>query len=377
MILSTNSSNRRTLILSLILLWLSGCTVAGAPAKRAGQETPALGGSPLIAVLPVYNLSGLPAPLHDIRAVLINTLKRQGVTILDEKDLDRIILKHRIRYIGGISKSIAQVFREEARVEAVLITSVELYNEAFPPKIALTSRLVSTQQDIPILWMDGIGRAGDDAPGILGLSLIQDPRVLLQQTLEHLADSLADYFSEQKETVYPLKQAAKFRPKGLYSSPVLSPELKYRVAVVPFFNISLRPYAEDLMALHFVRHLRALGNFEVVEPGEVREALLELRVIMDDGISVADAEAVFSILDVDLILNGKVIDYQDFQGSAGKPKVDFSASLFEKKSREIVWLSRSYNEGDEGVVFFGLGKVNTAHTLSSAMVQQAVGMIFK
>ncbi len=31
------------------------------------------------------------------------------------------------------------------------------------------------------------------------------------------------------------------------------------------------------------------------------------------------------------------------------------------KTRQIVWTSASYNEGDDGVFFFNLGKVNTAH----------------
>ncbi len=98
---------------------------------------------------------------------------------------------------------------------------------------------------------------------------------------------------------------------------------------------------------------------------------------MDDGISLADADAVFSRLDADLILSGKTFDYQDYQGANGKPKVDFSATLIEKRSREVVWSCKSYHEGDEGVWFFDLGKVNTAHSLANEMVQRAVETIFR
>ena len=35
------------------------------------------------------------------------------------------------------------------------------------------------------------------------------------------------------------------------------------------------------------------------------------------------------------------------------------------------------NAGDERVVFFNLGKINTAHSLASMMVQQAVFLIGK
>ncbi len=98
---------------------------------------------------------------------------------------------------------------------------------------------------------------------------------------------------------------------------------------------------------------------------------------MDDGISLADADAVFSRLDADLILTGKVLDYQDYQGPTGKPKVGFSALLIEKKSREVVWSCQSYHEGDEGVWFFDWGNVYTAHSLATEMIQLAVETIFR
>ena len=42
------------------------------------------------------------------------------------------------------------------------------------------------------------------------------------------------------------------------------------------------------------------------------------------------------------------------------------------KTRQIVWSSSSYNEGDDGVFFFDLGKVNTAHGMASGMVRSVV-----
>jgi hypothetical protein len=64
------------------------------------------------------------------------------------------------------------------------------------------------------------------------------------------------------------------------------------------------------------------------------------------------------------------MDYQDYQGIWGKPKVDFSATVIERESREVIWSSSSYNEGDDGVFFFDRGRVNTAHAMASQMVQR-------
>jgi hypothetical protein len=46
--------------------------------------------------------------------------------------------------------------------------------------------------------------------------------------------------------------------------------------------------------------------------------------------------------------------------------------VFDMKTRQIVWSSFSYNKGDDGVFFFNLGKVNTAHETASGMVRSVV-----
>ena len=43
----------------------------------------------------------------------------------------------------------------------------------------------------------------------------------------------------------------------------------------------------------------------------------------------------------------------------------------------MVWSSHSYNEGDEGVFFFDLGRVNTASAMVSQMAQLIGRMILQ
>jgi hypothetical protein len=96
---------------------------------------------------------------------------------------------------------------------------------------------------------------------------------------------------------------------------------------------------------------------------------------MQDGISLADADALFAGLNADLLVSGRVMDYQDYRGAWGKPIVDFSSMVIERKSREIVWSSDSHNEGDDRVFFFDRGRVNTAHAMASQMVRRVGKMM--
>ena len=377
MILSPSFSNKKIVLLAAALIGLAGCSAAAPPLEDLNKTPPVRTGEFTAAALPINNLSGRPAPLEGIRKRLTDSLRAEGLNLIEDQALEAFVVKHRLRYSGGITRATAEALRKETGAGAVLITSLDLYKTNPPPKIALFSRLVSTGDKLPVLWSGTVGMSGDDAPGLLGLSLVRNPAILLEKAIQHLSKSLAGHLADQSGIAAPAGKTPPFWPKEFYRSAVMSPDMRYRVAVVPFFNISVRPNAGDIMMLHFAAHLSAFGNFDIIEAGEVRQALLNLRIVMDDGVSLANADVIFSRLNADLILTGKVLEYQDVEGNVAEPKVDFSALLIEKKSREVVWSSRNYNEGGEQVRFFGWGRQNTAHSLASAMVRNAVGLIFK
>lgn len=345
-------------------------------AEEVGRNgSPQSGTNPSIAVFPIENLSGTAAPLSEIRQDFVEALKKEGIHVLGDEAFEKFMARHRIRYTGGLDQDAARAFKEEVGTEGVLIISLESYSETNPPKISFLSRLVSTGDLPAILWMEGVGLAGDDSPGILGLGLIEDPKRLREKALKSVVGSLKRYLStgaEGKE-IHGLKR--KFMPKIVYRSSVLDPNRKYSLAGIPFFNRSERKYAGEILALHFIRALKRFENVKVIEPGMVRQELLNMRIIMQDGVSLANADAIFAALDADLLVSGRVIDYQDYQGFWGKPKVDFFATVVERKSREVVWSSSSYNEGDDGVFFFDWGRVNIAHAMTSQMVQSVGKMI--
>ena len=87
---------------------------------------------------------------------------------------------------------------------------------------------------------------------------------------------------------------------------------------------------------------------------------------MQAGPSLANVDLISSkdAAGVDLVFSGTVFDYQD---SFGVPKVNFSVKVIEADSRKTIWSSRSHNTGGDGVYFFDVGRVHTAHHLASEM----------
>jgi len=354
------------------------------PSPREEKEVAGKGGAGekepfLVAVLPVENLSGKPAPLKEIRQSLAEGLKIRGMALLPQGELERFMARHRMRYTGGINTELAQALLKETGTKAVLITSVEFFSEGPPPKFSFFARLVSTGDEPTVLWMKSIGMSGDEHPGLLGLGLILDPSEILKRAGETALDSMVRSVPDgmPKVSIRAVK-GGRFRPKRFFRSPEIAAGRgrTFKVAVLPFRNIGTRKNAGELMALQFVNRLAEVEQVRVIEPGVLREEMLRRRIIMEDGISGPQADLLFSMLEADMVVGGNVSEYQDSLGWAEETKVGFSVLMFERKGPRVVWSSRSYNRGNDGVFFFDVGEVKTAAAMASEMVWIVVGMMF-
>jgi hypothetical protein len=190
--------------------------------------------------------------------------------------------------------------------------------------------------------------------------------------LQRLADLLKIWLSNNKSTCDVSSDQKKYRPKIYYSASPIAPEKKTSIAVVPLYNESIRKRAGEIEQLHFIKQLICTPNIDPVEPGIVREKMLGIRMIMREGVSIRDIDVLTYILDADFVLSGTVFDYQDPQGGAGTPKIDLSALLINRGERKVVWLSKSYNKGDDGVFFYDMGRQNNANVMAEDMVHSVV-----
>jgi TolB-like protein len=366
------------------------------------RVAPLVARNALYAVLPVENLSDSQAPLAEIRQGLRDDLSARGLKLLADTELQAFMNRHRLRHVGGMTHELAQKLQDETGVDGVFLTTLESWREVPSPRVSLIMRLVSAGERAEIAWIDSVGLSGDDAPGLLGLGLVKDPRSLLARATNRLLDSLEIYLAEEEpEFRYPTTDSAaqgrltkakllhagrqtadealaaksrRHRPKSFYRASAFIPSARRTVAVVPFLNVNARKHAGELVALHAVKHLHRYANLRVIEPGMVRDTLLSYRMIMQSGPSLAAADVLASesILAADLIVSGKVFDYQ---GEVGRSQVDFSWQAIDGSHREVVWSSRSYGAGDDDVYFFDLGRVPSAHGLVDSMMRSALARI--
>jgi len=350
---------------------------------------PAVGSGDVIAVLPSQNLTGWLAPTDSLDQLLRLRLQDRGFRLVEDEVLDDFMRRHRIRDTGGVDSDTARAALEELGADALLVTSLERFNDGSPPSVAVFARLVTSGAPPEIAWMDSVGMSGGAHPGLLGLGRIFSAGILLEKSVDCLTASLARSLPELAEELGPdvppeavecdtraelvalspgEKGKRRYRPRTVFRSPAVAVDRRYRVAVVPFSNVTDRKNAGTLVALHFINQMVRSEQLHVIEPGLVKQALLENRIIMEEGPSLENAEVLAGdeSLEADLVFAGSVFDYQD---AVGIPKVDFSVTIIDKPSQRVVWASRSHNTGVEGVLFFGLGTVYTAHHLASQMAR--------
>lgn len=374
----------------------AGAVVDSGWSKEYRFEPPVGPGS-LYAVLPVDNISAVKAPLKEIHQALIKVLSEKGFRLLAPEVLEDFMEKNRMRYTGGVNAEIGRKLRAELGVDGVFITSLEAWQDGSPPRVSLITRVDLSGEWPEILWIDSVGLTGNDAPGLLGIGTINSAEQLLANALDSLVRSFQLYleggyptyrFASDRQEMKPVnganrtadasgsKREGRHQPRFTYRAPDFAPAGFYAVAVVPFLNVDVRKNAGDVVGLHFIKQLNRYENLRPVEPGLIRQVLLDYRLIMEEGPSLASSDILTSKKQLgfgaDLVLFGKVFDYQEGPSTS---KVDFSVQAFDGKKREIIWTSHSYATGNDGVYFFDFRNIPSAHGLTSRMSGAVVDLL--
>jgi hypothetical protein len=363
---SSRSSSSSALALALVAALTLGACRSARPPERAAP--------PRLALFPVQNLTGRTAPVKEITATLRSLLLTYGVVLVPDENVMRTLAAHRIRYTGGIDRDVAAMLRDEAGADGVIIPSLEIYLPEAPYRIAMTTRMVTTDPDPVIRWIDAFARSGVDSPGLLGVGVFHSMEILVDDSLQRTAIALASSLQEPRMSL-PCPEWGVVPPGRVFRSPLLSDPARRTMAVLPFVNDTDRRDAGEVMALRFLAPLVGSGVIQVVEPGVVRAELLTHRLGAGGGISLDDARVMLELIRADLVFAGTVRRFEDAAGMRGAPSVDFGSWMLDRETAQLVWSSTTAGAGDDGVYFFGLGRVTTASGLACAMAKGAVGLM--
>lgn len=334
--------------------------VDGASVVRAQERV-------TLALLPFDNVSGSVKSLSIMMPLIEQALREKGYWMVSRERLEAFLFRNRIRNTGMLSRKHVNSLRKEFGVELAMVGSVDLFHESEEnPQWGLSSRILSTK-DGRIRWAHSAGLTGDDFTGIFGLGTIRSSDRLAEEVVNVLLRDLPPAGDP-----FPIPERARSSGTAVYRSPVLDSTPPRRVAVLPFENGSDRRGAGRILTDVFTTALFQHGSFEVMDPGEVSEALTALKATPYGLIDFATLAGLRTRIGVDAVILGTVYTYNEGlkRGATTAPDVSLDARMLDAESGRILWYVTRGKSGDDYQVVLRFGVIRSMVPLAFRVVTE-------
>jgi TolB-like protein len=301
------------------------------------------------ALLPFENNSGSRGAVKVIMPMVRDYLIRSGYRLLDTHEIEEFLVRNRIRRTGEISWE-----------DLVVVGAVEVFSEIDQPQTGLSCRFVDPV-DGHVLWAESIGLAGDDFTTILGFGTVQSLDVLAIKAVESLFRTIGKIRVGEEPRLFVSHQAKK----------------EFKVALLPFENLSGRRAAGRIILNVFVARLAMQSPYGVVEPGEVREQLIRLKVRYLETLGADTISELGREVAADYLLLGTVLDYREEIKEGYPPRVATHLRLVDVENGRAVWAGGTSMTGDDSIIVLDLGEIRSIIPLAEKAADKLIKNMVK
>jgi TolB-like protein len=301
-----------------------------------------------IVLFPFDNLTKRGDALKRVIPVLTGKLEERGFKVLEEDKLFNLLCEKRVRSWGQVSRELGREIKDEFGIKTTLTGSVISYSPGKNPKLGILARLIDLSSG-RILWANFISVTGHESKGILGLGVIESMDELIPKVINML---LSSFDTQQYQDEF---------------------ESDYKIAVMPFRNISGFRNAGKIASLLFLNELLNTERFEPIEYGDIRRKIIDLRIRSKGELDYSSIEMLSNALNLNGVLVGTVEDYS----VSSNPKVTITARLLDTRKKKIVWYNSLQLSGESDVIAFEWGRLRTTDKVAYRLVSELVKEIGK
>jgi TolB-like protein len=162
----------------------------------------------------------------------------------------------------------------------------------------------------------------------------------------------------------------------VYSSSGLSLPKETNIAILPFDNLTDEERASQQVYDIFLVEFLKVGNFSVVDPGEVERVLAEERIRYASELSIEQIHKIGRELKIPMIVQGAVLEYGIRQVQGFKvvdvPYISLMVKMVDTQSGKIVWASSYSRNGNDSEKVFGFGRISSLNKLTEVMAREIV-----
>ncbi|HEC99952.1 MAG TPA: hypothetical protein ENN18_06195 [Proteobacteria bacterium] len=329
-----------------LLIFLPSC--AGRAAFDSDARLPLA--RKAIALMPFENLSDKKEAVEKIMPYIRQWFKGAGFEIVPDEVVERFLLRHEIRSAGRFSDKTIRTMERGLGAAYILLGNVSLCSD--DPLLSVSTRLVSVP-DGNIVWGGHASRSGEEFKTVLGLGKIT--------TLAGLAPVVID------ELFSPLKR---FTPPDKAERE----KWHFRVAVMPFANLSTRKDAGVIATYLFLSGIGQKPGWTTVEYGKVWNTLVSENYPYRGVLDYDTLQALGKKLEVDGILLGTVEKYSEDLGAKGQviPETAISLRLLYVPNKTIIWADRLGATGEDDILALDWGRIRTADKVAEKVIKKLV-----
>jgi hypothetical protein len=324
-----------------------------------------------VIVLPFTNLSGVERAPSEIAEGFARRLSERGYKAVPAAEVEAFLAAEHVRYLDSLSGPVRQKLLDQLSASAVVFGTIYTFAEEQNAIVGLSARIL--RADGSLAWAGVAGLSTQDTEGALGLHRITSSSELAARALDTLASDLPAPGSGGKLS------SGRARPPGVsapvtFRSAALEAGKAHPVCLLPLENRTPARLAGRVVSELLGQRLAASGFFSVVEPADLRAALVVSGV---HGLRTSDAaelQKLAGAVGSNLVLRGTIYAFKDTspRNTSLTPELELDLALVDTAAGRVVWTSRIARKGTDYEGLFQRGIITNVVTLTDQAAAEMV-----
>lgn len=290
-----------------------------------------------IVVLPFANLTGRHAAYERVLPEFYAGLDSLGHEVVDHEEIRPLLRRHRIRALGQIGRQDARILREETGARLAILGSLDIYQPNRSLEVNVSARVLDLET-LTIRRAVSRGLSVQETASWFQLGRATDVESVMHEVVGSVIEDLQPFLYEEPP------RRDRYHTCGL-------------VAVVPLDDYSNSRYAAEIVQNLLIAELVA-NDWSIVEPGFVREVLLDEQKVAQGGVSREVREILRRDLGVCWVITGDLADFAVSPSGqeAAVPVIEFALRLVDARRGSLLATVEIRRAGDDGEGLFRFGR---------------------
>jgi hypothetical protein len=310
----------------------------------AALPLPARAGGRVVLV-PFENAARVPSARDVVMPDVEAAIASKGHEVVTGSRVQQFLRERRIRFLDSLTTRHARELTRELQADAIVLGAILVYGGTdADPQVAITARALGREGEL--LWSDLVALSAKETEGGWGGGRAPDRAGLARKVVARLFEKALRSRSPGWTYGSFAKSPRVFRSYDHLGQPLV-------ICPLPLENVSDDRLAPRLVDAVLQRQLASRPGLKVVEPAELRDALLATALPPPAQLAPDRLRQLGRTLGTPLFLRGTILAYGP--GPDGALAVEIHLTLVDLDTGRIVWsgLHRRTGKDYEGFLRFG------------------------